>query len=82
MSKAIIPAKLLLRNIYKLLKCRVNWADTLVLSPEARKDLEWWSQALDSWNGAAAPHHKIDIQMVTDASSVGWGGHCQDQEDV
>ncbi len=80
MSRAIVPAKLLLRNIYKLLRQRTGWSEVLSLSPTARTDLEWWIQALDFWNGAAAPHRVIDIQMVTDASSVGWGGHCLDKE--
>ncbi len=43
-------------------------------------DLEWWIGALDSWNGAAAPSRKIDLQVTSDASAAAWGGHCQDMD--
>ncbi len=80
MAKAILPAKLLLRDIYKLLRTRESWEDKLCMSACVRKELQWWRAALDSWNGAAAPKRTIDVQLITDASSIAWGGHCQDKE--
>ena len=80
MSKAVVPAKLLLRDIYKLLKTRTDWDTKIYLSEEARRELVWWRSALNSWNGAAAPRRTIDTQLVTDASATAWGGHCQGKE--
>ena len=73
MSRAVIPAKLLLRNIYRLLATRVSWQDYLVLDDGVRQDLEWWETALRYWNGRAVFNRTIDVQITTDASSAGWG---------
>ena len=75
MSKAIIPAKLLLRNTYRLLKQRQYWSDILVLDFHTESDLKWWFGALDHWNGrfiADSPCSE-KIQIATDASKYGWG---------
>ncbi len=80
MAKAIVPAKLLLRNLYRLLSTRVTWQDVLCLDKGCVSDLQWWISALQSWNGAAAPSRKIDLQVTSDASAVGWGGHCRDMD--
>ena len=42
MSKAIIPTKLLLRNIYKVLRKRTSWQDKLELDTGCIKDFTWW----------------------------------------
>ena len=74
MAKAILPAKLLLRNLYRLLKSRRSWEDILYLDLPTQQDLAWWETALVTWNG-----HKIEalksptIQIETDASQTGWG---------
>lgn len=73
MAKAVLPAKLLLRNIYRLLKSRNTWQDILDLDNPTREDLNWWLSALQSWNGRAVLHRQIDHQISTDASSMGWG---------
>ena len=75
MAKAVLPAKLLLRNAYRLLASKTSWSDTLVLDMNTRKDLEWWVQALSTWNGAPIQTRPIDLQMETDASMSGWGAH-------
>ena len=51
MAKAILPAKLMLRNVYRLLKQRISWQDTLQLDMGTITDLNWWNTALSSWNG-------------------------------
>ena len=80
MALAIIPAKLLIRNLYRLLQSRSSWQDILVLDPGTKSDLLWWTSALKYWNGAAAPRRSIDLQVTSDASAVAWGGHCNNQE--
>jgi ribonuclease HI len=75
MCKVIIPCKLLLRNLYRLLKLRASWQDLLKLDTGSIRDLEWWLEALGNWNGRAIVHKTIDIQITTDASSWGWGTH-------
>ena len=80
MPKAILPAKLLLRNVYRLLCSRTSWQDKLILDLGTIKDLECWMEALNSWNRCAAARHVIDIQTTTDASQTGWGAFIGNQE--
>lgn len=80
MSKAVLPGKLLLRNLYRLLKQRTCWQDVLQLDKSAIADLEWWHAGLKSWNGRAVHDKAIEIQLVTDASSIGWGGFVLEKE--
>lgn len=74
MTKAILPAKLKLRNAYRLLASRKSWSDSLVLSLAARQDLDWWLTALSEWNGAPIQVKAPQLQVATDASGSGWGG--------
>lgn len=80
MTRVLVPGKLLLRNVYKVLCGKNSWEDLLHLSPEAVKDLQWWRQALSTWNGCPiAPQH-IDCQISTDASASGWGAYQGDMK--
>jgi len=73
MSRAVLPAKLLLRNTYRLLSQKFAWDDILKLDIPTLQDLKWWISALESWNGFVLKPHKDSIQMETDASATGWG---------
>ena len=73
MAKAVLPAKLLLRSTYRLLASKKDWSDLLIIDPATKQDLEWWLQALKSWNGAPIHTGPVDFQMETDASMTGWG---------
>ena len=73
MLKAVIPAKLLLRNLYKLLRQRKYWQDILILDQGCLNDLGCWQTVLKSWNGCAFCPKSIEFQLTTDASSIGWG---------
>ena len=73
MSKAIVPGKLLLRNVYRTIVSRSGWDDTVSLSVNAVKDLLWWLKVLKSWNRAPLHCKPVDLQVETDASSIGWG---------
>jgi hypothetical protein len=73
MAKAILPAKLLLRNVYRLLASKITWNDMLLIDQDTKTDLEWWYAALRSWNGAKIHTGPINFQVETDASMTGWG---------
>lgn len=73
MTKAIVPGKLFLRNIYRLLARRRSWDDTLELDDPASEDLRWWLEALQGWNLQPVVVRPIDVQIQTDASHLGWG---------
>ena len=73
MTKAIVPGKLLLHNIYRIIASCTDWEDKhLLLSDGAVKDLKWWLNALKGWNGAPLRSVPVDLQVETDASSSGW----------
>ena len=74
MMAAVFPAKLKLRNVYRLLNSRRSWDEAMAWSPEAREDLTWWITSLDGWNGRQlVPPATCDSQLSTDASETGWG---------
>ncbi|GFN85014.1 reverse transcriptase [Plakobranchus ocellatus] len=76
MTKAVISAKLLLRNVYRCIKQKSTWQDNLVIDKATDRDLTWWWSALDHWNGRAfKPQCKEYVQMTTDASLEGWGSN-------
>lgn len=74
MTKAVLPAKLLLRNLYRCLAQKKSWQDSLCIDPATEVDLRWWHTALTSWNGRTFKSGCKDIvQIATDASQEGWG---------
>jgi len=73
MSKAVLPAKLLLRNTYRLLSSSSSWDSDIYIDDPTISDLTWWITALKSWNGFVLKPHKQSIQLETDASATGWG---------
>ena len=73
MVRAILPGKLLLRNIYRVISSKSTWDSEVQLTHAATKDLQWWLGALKGWNGAPLCAKAIDLQIETDASSTGWG---------
>ena len=80
MVKAVVPGKLLVRNLYRLLKTQESWQNILVLDKGTINDLVWWRDAVSSWNGCPIQQRPVDIQMETDASSLGWGAYAEGQE--
>ena len=73
MTKAIIPGKLLLENVYCLLATRSTWEDMLLLNTSATEDLQWWLDSLQNWNGHPLQVRPPQGQMFTDVSHLGWG---------
>ena len=80
MSRAILPGKLLLRNLYRLLHQRQSWQDKLPLDTGTIRDIQWLDTALISWNGTKVVHRIIDLQLMADASETGWGAALIDKE--
>ena len=82
MMKAILPAKLLLRNLYRNLAKKHSWDSELEIEESCRTDLIWWFEALRNWNGAPLQKTGKQIQIETDASGTGWGAICKTLEGV
>ena len=78
--RAVGPGKLMLRGIYRLLRQRQHWGDSLLLSPDAINDLRWWHDELEYWNGLKINIAIPDIQVTTDASPWGYGAVCAEFE--
>lgn len=76
MTKAIVPAKLLLRNVYRTIATKTSWDDCVYLDEKCVLDLKWWLRAVSNWNGAPLMVRQPEIQVETDASGFGWGAVC------
>ncbi len=74
LSCAVIPGKLLLRNVYRTIGLRHSWEDRMFLDKPTCSDLDWWLQALPNWNGKPLLQAQVHQQIFTDASGTGWGG--------
>ncbi len=74
MLKAVLPARLLLRNLYRVISTRQDWNSVVCMDDSCKRDLLWWKTAVQSWNGAPLLVKQPDIQLQTDASGSGWGG--------
>lgn len=73
MMRAVLPAKLLLRNVYRTLSNKKSWEDKLWLNEQCVQDLNWWLGAITNWNGAPLNVKQPEIQIETDASGTGYG---------
>lgn len=73
MSQVILPAKLLLRASYRLLRQRQSWDSLLEISPEVTAEMTWWLQYVSDWNVCPVVVRPIEMQLITDASHIGWG---------
>lgn len=73
MAQVILPAKLLLRAAYRLLRQRHSWDSTLQITADVVKELEWWLQYVTEWNMCPVIVRPVELQLTTDASHIGWG---------
>ena len=48
MMKAVLPAKLLLCNLYRSLSSRKSWSSDIFIDSDCARDLQWWLEALRS----------------------------------
>jgi len=73
LTKAILPAKLLLRNAYHNIAQRANWNSLVPLSAATILDLEDWRHGLSTWNRRLANLQPCNVLLNTEASLTGWG---------
>lgn len=73
---AVTPGKLFLRNAYRLLSTRSSWEDRLFINEPVREEFTWWLESASTWNVREICCEAFQAQIVTDASSLGWGAKC------
>ena len=80
MCRSVIPGKLKLRSLHRLLATKQNWCDKITLDFDGEDCLYWWLQAIDNWNGCPVKVATIDTQIFCDSSNIGWGAVLIDGE--
>ncbi len=73
LARAVLPARLLLRNLFRDISRRSSWDSQIRLTPAAVHDLEEWLTGLSKWDGRVATTRPFDEVLDTDASLGGWG---------
>jgi len=71
LTKAILPAKLLLHNAYHNIARRAN--SLVPLFTATILDLKDWHHGLSTWNGRLANLQPCNVLLNTGASLTGWG---------
>ena len=75
MLRAVDPGKLMLSNVYRLLRTKISWSDIVLVDTGSKQDLLWWQNSLEGWNSKVIkkknPGRSSDI--ITDASTSGYG---------
>jgi len=66
-------SNLMTRSLYALLNTCCYWCDSLTISPEARQELLFWVNNLNSLNGQGIWHSPSALRV--DASDTGYGGY-------
>jgi hypothetical protein len=79
-SKAIVPAKLMLRFVYKAMNSVKHWNEHITPSEQLLLDLDWWILNLKSWNGKSLVSKDPETHIFVDASQSGWGAICEGLE--
>ena len=76
MSLAVGPiSRLMTRSMYAMLDCREYWCQTIPITEEARKELNFWLEQIDSISGQEIWHSPSAVRVVySDASNTGYGG--------
>ena len=84
-AMAVMPTRLRTRSLLRdkidaLHSTHGEWTDTTVtLSATSRRELLWWQQDLQTWNGRSLVRTEPDRAMYSDASNTGWGAVLGDQ---
>jgi len=81
--QAIFPANLQCRFLQmsqiKGLLVGNSYEQKIILSKEAREELNWWINQIDNHNGKTIISPSPDLVLTSDASNLGWGTTCQGQ---
>lgn len=76
-TPAVFPARLHTRQLLHLKNLALakgkTWNSTVLLTPEACYDLQWWIRHLNRWNGLSFLPETPAQEVFTDASDLGWG---------
>ena len=77
MGRAIGPvARLRTRALYQVIEERWSWSGLVMLSEEARQELQFWNQNMHSLNGQPIWFSTGATRVVfSDASATGYGGY-------
>ena len=77
MTMTVFPARLKTRHMLttkiKALKKFKTWSSPIVIPTEAKEELFWWLDHLQSWNGQSFLPSSPQVEIFTDASNSGWG---------
>ena len=74
----------LLSDIIKALegsRKRQDWQSVVCLSPETKKELEWWRDYVKMNNGRSTLYPVTQDTVFTDASKQGWRGTFKSNKD-
>ena len=84
-AKVVPAGRTFLRRMIDLSTTAANLHDTISLSDDFRRDLDWWLAFATPWNGRSlflSPRWtpSPDLELYTDSSgSIGYGAYCQGQ---
>ena len=69
-------SRFMTRALYAMLQGRNTWCDMLVITPEAKVELQFWVECLDLYNSQPIWHSPSAVRCVySDASDTGYGGY-------
>ena len=77
MSLALGPVtRLMTRNLYAVLNCRLAWCHRLTLSGEAHQEIDFWLSEITNFNGRHIWPKPSAVRVAySDASDMGYGGY-------
>ena len=68
--------RLMTRAMYALLETRRGWYDMLMLTEQARLEVNFWLTGLDKFNSQPIWHNRSAVRIIySDASDTGYGGY-------
>ena len=77
MKNGRIMTRALYADVRRTLYPDNHWTEKpVVISPEARAELEWWTKNLAQFNGRPLVELPFSREIWTDASGKGWGAVC------
>jgi len=77
MTAAVQPARLKTQYLVQVknqaLQNQISWTESVSLTTQAKMELQWWIDSLQSWNGLTWIRKPPQEEIYTDASETGWG---------
>jgi hypothetical protein len=73
LMKAVLPAPLMLRNVFHSIAGCSSWSDMICLSTALCQDLIEWRDGIHHWHGNIVMLRLSNLIVETDASLCGWG---------